>query len=260
MRFSVLSSGSKANSTYLETGCSRILIDCGLSARETERRLTRIGVDPASLDAIIITHEHSDHIMGVRVLSRRHKIPVYANRATSKFIDKAYAIDRFSTGERFWIKNLDIHPFSVVHDASDPVGFAVHAEGLKFVLATDLGRVTPLVREMVKGAHAMVLESNHDQEMLRDCAYPWQLKQRISSSHGHLSNDCAGALLKESWHSDLLHVTLAHLSENSNTPDLALKTVGRYLERRPVFHLIAAAVTHETPLFTVGESEIRVSA
>lgn len=254
MRFSVLTSGSKANSTYLEAAGVRILIDCGLSAKQTELRLLRLGVDPATIDAIVISHEHSDHILGAKTFSKRYKIPIFANRPTARNMHKGYAEEHFETGETFWIKDIQIHPFSIVHDAADPVGLAIQAEGLRFAHVTDLGRVTPLVREMVSGSHALVLESNHDQELLRNCSYPWELKQRISSSHGHLSNDCAAALLAEVMHVGLLHVVLAHLSENSNRPDVALATARSYLKGSEPRTLIAGSVICETPLFEVGES------
>lgn len=253
MRFSVLSSGSKANSTFVEASGTRILIDCGLSCKEAERRLTSIGVDPMTIDGIIITHEHSDHLYGVSAFSRRHRTPVFANSGTAKHLKKVHHLEKFKTGMNFWVGGLDISPFSIVHDAADPVGFAVQAEGLKFVQLTDLGRITPVVTEAVRGANAMVLESNHDQEMLRCCDYPWQLKQRISSSHGHLSNDTAGTFLLEMMHSELLHVVLGHLSENSNTPQLAMETVMKYVEISGPKNILPACVAQNTPLFEVGE-------
>ena len=224
MRFSVLSSGSKANCTFVECGSTRILIDCGLSGLQTEKRLLALGIDPKSLSAIVITHEHSDHIYGAHTMSRRYKIPVFANHETAKFMKKGYAQEEFVTGETFEIGKLALSPFSIAHDAADPVGFVIRGEGLKFGQATDLGKVTPLVRDALTQCHAIVLESNHDPEMLQECDYPWELKQRIASTHGHLSNHEAGTLISEVLHSDLLHVVLGHLSENSNRPDVARST------------------------------------
>lgn len=252
MRFSVLTSGSKANCTFIESGDTRVLIDCGLSARQTELRLSALGIDAASIDAILVTHEHSDHIHGVSVMSRRFNIPVYANEATARFLRKVFAWEKFITGEKFCIGNFSVSPFSIVHDAQDPVGFTLESGGLKFAQATDLGRVTPLVREALRGAHAMVVESNHDQEMLMTCDYPWQLKQRISSSHGHLSNDTAGELLAESLHSDLQHVVLGHLSENSNTPELALQTVRGQVPEERLSSVMCASIACHTPMLAVG--------
>lgn len=251
MRFSVLTSGSKANCTYLESGSTRILIDCGLSARQTEVRLRSLGIDPESLNAIIITHEHSDHINGVPVLSRRFKLPVYANAGTASFLRGVFALEKFVTGRRFSIGELTIAPFSIVHDAHEPVGFTIEGQGIKFSQATDLGKVTPLVRECLRGSNALVLESNHDHEMLQNCDYPWELKQRIASSHGHLSNDSSSALLAELVHSDLQHVVLGHLSENSNTPELALRAAQMQLSEHAVATLMCACIANETPLLAL---------
>jgi phosphoribosyl 1,2-cyclic phosphodiesterase len=230
MRFSVLSSGSKANTTYLESGSTRILIDCGLSARTVEQRLSLIGVDPSTIEGIIITHEHSDHIRGVERFSRLHEIPVYANNAARKFVKGAYAVERFETGKAFSIGDLEISPVSIVHDSGDPVGFVIVSAGIRFGHFTDLGKVTPLVKEAVTGCHSLVLESNHDPDMLWGCSYPWDLKQRISSSHGHLSNAAAGELLSEMRHDGLHQVVLGHISENSNTHEMALNCARHSLE------------------------------
>ena len=253
MRFSVLSSGSKANCTFVESGNTRILIDCGLSAKETERRLLMHGIAPETIDAIIVTHEHSDHVNGIPVFTKRYKLPVFANNATSKHIKKAYGIEKFVNGDAFWIGSVKIDPFSIVHDAADPVGFAVTAEGLKFVQATDLGRVTPLVKHMLQSAHAMVIESNHDEEMLKNCDYSWHLKQRISSSYGHLSNVVAGALLEEIIHPELSHIVLAHLSENSNTPQVALNSVNSFINSCYANSLVAASVASATEMVNIAE-------
>lgn len=255
MRFSVLSSGSKANCTFLEAAGTRILIDCGLSAKTTEARLLSLGISPDSIDAILVTHEHSDHVCGISVFSRRYRIPVFANHATARNLKKTYGIEKFTAGESFSFAGLTVEAFSVVHDAADPVGFAIFAEGLKFVQCTDLGRVTPIVRHVLQQANAIVLESNHDQEMLRNCSYPWVLKQRIASSYGHLSNECAGALLEEVMHAELSHIVLAHLSENSNTPQLALDSVKKYIDKNYRQSLIAAGVAACTELVNVAEFE-----
>lgn len=248
MRFSVLSSGSKANCTLVESGTTRILIDCGLSARETVRRLCVLGVDPSTISAIIVTHEHRDHIYGIPVMSRRHNLPVYANRSTARFLRHLHALEIFKTGHTFSIGEMEISPFSIVHDASDPVGFCIQARGIKFAQATDLGKVTPLVREALRDSHALVLESNHDPEMLRCCHYPWELKQRIASSHGHLSNGTASEFLAELMHSDLRHIVLGHLSENSNTPELALAAAREQVPCERT--LLCASVQRETPMLS----------
>jgi phosphoribosyl 1,2-cyclic phosphodiesterase len=254
MRFSVLSSGSKANCTFVEAAGVRLLIDCGLSATKTEERLRRLGIDPATLSGILVTHEHSDHIYGISVMSRRFRLPVYANARTAKLIRNVFGFETFDTGAPFAIKDLSVAPFSIAHDAQEPVGFRLEGEGLAFTQVTDLGRVTPLVREAVRGAHALVLESNHDEQMLMECDYPWELKQRIASSHGHLSNKEAAELVQQLVHPDLSTVVLGHLSENSNSPEVALETFHAYVPPGVVETVVCAGVALETPLFSVGAS------
>lgn len=231
MRFTVLSSGSKANCTFVEAGGKRFLVDCGLSGKQAEERLRSVGVAPESLEAIFVTHEHQDHINGVATLSRRYGLPVYANERTMERIKKPRGREIFKTGQDFSLGSVEVTPFSIIHDAADPVGFAIYAEGFKLCLLTDLGRVTNLVEEHVRGANAILLESNHDLEMLQSCSYTWDLKQRIASAHGHLCNEAAGQLLEGIMHPELFHVVLGHLSENSNTPSLALECANRYLKR-----------------------------
>jgi len=227
----VLSSGSKANCTFVEAAGERVLIDCGLSGKKAEERLIEHGIDPASISSILVTHEHSDHIHGVPTLSRRHGMTVYANAATMENISKVKRREVFTTGQDFSIGRIRITPFSIVHDAVDPVGFVLRADGLALAVVTDLGRVTTLVQEHVRGVNALILESNHDQQMLQECGYTWELKQRISSTHGHLCNEAAGQLIEDIMHPELFHIVLGHLSENSNTPTLALECARRYLER-----------------------------
>lgn len=254
MRFAVLSSGSKANCTFVEAAGTRILIDCGLSCKQAGLRLTELGIDPESIHAIVITHEHYDHVRGISSWQNKYShVVTYANRGTGRALRNVRRIEYFKTGETFWIGAVQLNPFSIVHDAVDPVGYSIEAEGLKFSQLTDLGRVTTVVRDAIQGSNALVLESNHDTEMLENCSYTWDLKQRISSSHGHLSNDTAGNLLREVMHPGLLHVVLGHLSENSNTPELALKTVARYVQENKPAELICGSVYHSTDLKVVGE-------
>lgn len=210
------------------------------------------GLDPSTLDAILITHEHTDHIYGVPALSKKYKVPVFTNLHTSKQIPKCFHIERVESGEEFWIGDMLLKSFSIVHDAVDPVGYTIQTEGVKFAQATDLGRVTTVVQENLKSAHALVLESNHDQEMLRNCSYPWELKKRISSAHGHLSNETAAYLLAQLMHTDLCHVVLGHLSENSNTPDCALQTHRKIIGEESPFSLTCGSVHQESIVFEVG--------
>ena len=216
---SVLASGSRGNATYLSDGRTAILIDAGLSGVEIQRRMTRKGLDPKKLDAILVTHEHADHIHGVGVLSRRFGLRVYINDATRQAsgsaLGKLFGICPFSCGDTFSIGNLAIHPFSISHDAEDPAGFH-HAA----VDRLDLGD-GPVFASNVKACDILILEANHDPQMLIDGPYPWPLKQRIRGRSGHLSNDDTALLLETLQHDRLAHVILAHLSEENNTPEKA---------------------------------------
>jgi phosphoribosyl 1,2-cyclic phosphodiesterase len=225
LRVCVLGSGSKGNCTYVESSEACILIDAGLSAREIERRLLQIGRSPAALDGILLSHEHSDHIHGVGVLSRRYKLPVYANRATwqraQPIVGTVDTLHEFSTGSPFLLKDLIVDPFSLPHDADDPVAFRLAWRRRILAVVTDLGFPSQLVRERLKGCHLLLLESNHDEGMLKVGPYPWPLKQRIGGKSGHLSNLQSSQLLREVLHDELEHVILGHLSEINNRPDLA---------------------------------------
>ena len=225
----VLASGSKGNAIYVSDGQTAILVDAGLSGREIERRMQSQGLRAEELSALVLSHEHADHIHGVGVLSRRYRLPVYI---TPKTADAAYRLGRlsqtvhFECGNTFHIADLEIHPFSLSHDAEDPAGFTIRSNGLKLGIVTDLGVVTSVVREHLKGCHALVLEANHDDTMLINGPYPWPLKQRIRSRMGHLSNTDSSNLLSDILHDRLQHVILAHLSETNNTPAEVLRSVG----------------------------------
>jgi phosphoribosyl 1,2-cyclic phosphodiesterase len=229
-----LASGSKGNSTYISDGKTSILIDAGLSGVELKRRLLSRDLAPENLDAIIVTHEHSDHIQGVGVLSRRYKLPVYINQKThqaSPALGSLHETRSFECGRTFHISNLAIHPFSISHDAEDPVGFTVGQNGTRIAIATDLGIATSMVKDHLKLCALLILEANHDPRMLETGPYPWPLKQRIQSRVGHLSNSDSKTLLQELQHDNLEHVILAHLSENNNTPQKAFDEVVQALTR-----------------------------
>ena len=233
MRFCVLGSGSRGNSTYLESGGTSILIDAGMSGKELQKRLSSIGVDLSSIDAILVTHEHNDHIQGVGILSRRAGIPVYANCATfsaaAKIVNKLFSYNEFETGGTFYFRNLAIHPFSISHDTEDPVGFRISDGDVSFGYCTDTGKVSRLMMHRLASCQALVLESNHDIDMLQNGTYPPYLKQRIRSGHGHLDNTQAAVFLKELAHEKLQHVVLAHLSEENNRPEIALQAAAEAL-------------------------------
>lgn len=227
----VLASGSRGNAIYMEAGDTAVLFDAGLSGAEIERRMRSRRIEPDRLNAIVVSHEHSDHIRGVGVLARRYDLPVYSSDGTMKAAEKQLGrIDthhNFECGSAFDIKNLSIHPFSISHDATDPAGFIVSANGSKVGIATDLGIATGMVKTHLKTCSMLIIEANHDIEMLENGPYPWPLKQRIKSRTGHLSNESARALVAEILHDDLKHLVLAHLSETNNTPEKALSVVSK---------------------------------
>jgi len=311
VRFTVLASGSKGNCTIVSGGRTRILVDCGLSCRELFRRMNLAGEEPESLNAVIITHEHSDHVNGVAVTARKLGIPVYFTEGThrawmrwlaprrqmtyaqwleqsrqqaaarqaeadavaeegepdepescepepqpaekletpsepepaadpdsakppSRKEDPSWlpALEYFQAGKPFEIGDIAISPFTIPHDAADPVGFVFQAEGVRMAFATDLGYIPPNVKAQLQSLDLLLLESNHDLEMLRDGPYPWQVKQRVLSRVGHLSNEAAAKFLEEDYDGQAAYVILAHLSESNNLPELARLTAERALQGR----------------------------
>ncbi|HDI60012.1 MAG TPA: MBL fold metallo-hydrolase [Desulfobacteraceae bacterium] len=233
LHFCVLASGSKGNAVYVSDGETTILIDAGLSGVEIERRLRSRCLDPARIDAIVVSHEHTDHIRGVGVLARRYRLPVYLTRGTQT--NGATALGRidnlvhFQPGRAFAIHTLHLHPFALPHDAADPSGFTIEGNGSKLGIATDLGIAPAMIRTHLADCGALVLEANHDPRMLMEGPYPWPLKQRIAGRTGHLSNPEARDLLGRVRHDGLRHVVLAHLSEINNTPECALNIVAEGL-------------------------------
>jgi phosphoribosyl 1,2-cyclic phosphodiesterase len=313
VRFTVLASGSKGNSTVVTGGRTRILIDAGLSCRELFRRMKLAGEDPETIDAIVITHEHQDHINGLAVTARKLKIPVYFTEAThrawmrwltprrqmsyAQWIELCRkqaserqaevqsaaqtpdpseadpeeaeadcettavqtqasapseaqvpvptgppslkedptwlpAVEYFEPGRPFSIGDISLSPFTIPHDAADPVGFVLSAEAVRMGFATDLGYITPNVKQQLKNLDLLLLESNHDLEMLRDGPYPWSVKQRVLSRVGHLSNDATAEFLCHEYDGQAVYVILAHLSENNNLPELARVAAERALMGR----------------------------
>lgn len=230
----MLASGSRGNAIYISNGTTAVLIDAGLSGVEIERRLKSRGLCPEDLDALVVSHEHADHIQGIGVLSRRYGLPVYMNADTQKAayrLGSVNSVKPFCCSEPFKIGTLSIYPFPISHDAADPVGFTLEQGGIKIGIATDLGIATTLVKEHLKGCALLVLEANHDPEMLVQGPYPWPLKQRIQSRVGHLANIDTHDLLCELQHDQLRHVVLAHLSETNNTPEKAYQAVRPALTR-----------------------------
>jgi phosphoribosyl 1,2-cyclic phosphodiesterase len=316
VRFTVLASGSKGNCTVVTGGRTRILVDAGLSCRELFRRMRLADEEPETLDAIVITHEHSDHVGGLAVTARKLGIPVYFTEGThrawmrwltprrqmtyaqwleqcrkqaaerqaeaetaqfdaegepdeadSDLVDSVPispgmpeaaaaqaekgasdpapatasrqkdptwlpAVEYFQAGQPFEIGDIAVSPFTIPHDAADPVGFVFRAEGVRMAFATDLGYIPPNVKAQLKGVDLLLLESNHDLEMLRDGPYPWSVKQRVLSRVGHLSNEAAAEFLENGYDGQAAYVILAHLSESNNLPELARVTAERALNGR----------------------------
>lgn len=224
LKLCVLASGSSGNCTFIGTEKTRILIDAGLSARRTVERLAEIGERIEDISAICVSHEHGDHIAGIRVLQKNHGIPVYANAGTFEVIGGDIKGARFTTGSPFSVGDFSIHPFPIPHDANDPVGFVFSAGSLKIGVATDIGMVTNALRERLRKCHVVVIEANHDETLLHEADRPWSLKQRIRGNQGHLSNRVAAALMAEIAGEGLEHLFLAHLSSDCNSPHHARTT------------------------------------
>ncbi len=222
--FQVLASGSKANAILICSPKTRILLDSGLSGKELVRRLDHSPVRADQLDAVMVSHEHQDHVRGVGVLSRRFDLPVYLTQGTLDNLPAQTGqlahLQLFQTGGAFCIGDLQIHPFTISHDAGDPVGFVIEHEGTRLGVCTDLGFATQLVKIRLQGCQGLILEANHDLDLLVNGPYPPHLKQRIRSRHGHLSNAATFELLADLYHNDLQSVVFAHLSEVNNNPDL----------------------------------------
>lgn len=237
MKLCVLASGSSGNCTYIGSGDTHILIDAGLSCRETERRLGSISVDPSVLRAVCITHEHEDHVAGAGVLQRKRNLDLFANSATIEAVNASgkhsgLRWSVFEAGQAFQIGALTLEPFSVPHDAYDPVGFRVSDGRVRLGIVTDMGMVTGLIRDRLKDCDVLIVESNHDKDMLMDSERPWSLKQRISGRHGHLSNCQACAMLDEVAGSCLKAVYLAHISSDCNHGDRAHASAAEVLRRK----------------------------
>jgi len=229
---SVLASGSRGNCAIVSSTSTRILLDAGISCRETFKRIKALGEDPYSFSAILITHEHSDHVYGLRVLARKTKIPVFMTGATHQAWarsvrdqhgerPKLEKLEAFSSGRRFQIGDIAVTPFTIPHDAADPVGFTFRAEGVKVGFATDLGYMPASICDHLRGCDVLVLESNHDLEMLRGGPYPWAVKQRVMSRVGHLSNEALAEFFANDYDGEAAYVVLAHLSEQNNHPAIA---------------------------------------
>lgn len=238
----MLASSSRGNALLIRGGGTAVLVDAGISARSLVVRLAEAGTDPGSLSAICISHEHRDHVAGLETLHRRHAIPVYANRGTAQGVARIPGLDRvpwriFETGSDFRVGALAIHPFAVPHDAYEPVGFIFECEGARLGVATDLGMPTSLIRARLKGCHGLVLEANHDEQMVRRSGRPELLKSRILGRLGHLSNDSAAELVAELAGPHLQWIILAHLSEECNERTLCERAIRDRLAQAGCAHV-----------------------
>ena len=242
VQFTILGSGSGGNCAYLETDQTRILIDAGFTARQIRLRLAAIQRSPETLQGILITHEHTDHVQGLAVLCAKLQIPLYCNRLTKEAL--AYQLQGrfdcrlFVTGADFEVGDLAVETFSVPHDAQDPVGFLIRTPAGNVGFLTDLGHATKLVIERVKPAQVLLLEANHDLKLLQeDTKRPWSVKQRILSRHGHLSNDAAAAAAEQIVSGHLRQLYLGHLSRDCNRPELAHRAVAGRLRQVGACHV-----------------------
>jgi phosphoribosyl 1,2-cyclic phosphodiesterase len=240
IRFSVLASGSTGNAFYVETDRNSLLVDAGLSGKQMEQLFKQIERDMKQLSGILVTHEHSDHIKGLGVIARKYKLPIYANEKTWKAMEGL--IGDIPTEQKFVFQmgtvktfgDLDVESFGVSHDAAEPMFYVFHHEGKKLVLITDTGYVSDRMKGIIKNADVFVFESNHDVEMLRMGHYPWNIKRRILSDVGHVSNEDAGLALADVIGEKTKRIYLAHLSQDNNMKDLARMSVTQVLASKGI--------------------------
>lgn len=264
MKVAVLGSGSSGNATLVRAGDTVVLVDAGFSARDLAQRMRSLGVAPEEVQAVVITHDHGDHTRGMGVFARRHATPLYLTEGTrdacAHLLHGQEDVRPYRPGRAFTVGRLRVEPFITVHDAADPVGVALVDErtGIRMGVATDLGRPTAQIRHALSACDLLVLEANHDEVLLASSAYPWSVKRRIASSHGHLSNRDAARFALELLHPRLAAVVLAHLSDACNRPELALQVVGDELRRAGWRgHLQAAAQDEPTGWLDVEELRSR---
>jgi phosphoribosyl 1,2-cyclic phosphodiesterase len=247
LKFCVLASGSSGNAALLATGSTRILVDAGLSMRELAKRLASIGEDLQQIDAILVTHEHSDHVSGLPVLARRLKKPFFLTRLTVPAIDWGEtlpSLEPFQAGASFQVGDIEVQSFSIPHDAVDPVGFCFEAEGVRIGIATDLGYVPESIKYHLRRVDLLMLEANHDLDMLKVGPYPWSVKQRVMSRVGHLSNLHMSDYLLQDLATSTAHLVLGHLSEQNNHPEIVRMVATQALEQRGLETRLSIAAQH----------------
>lgn len=237
MKLCSIASGSSGNCTFVSSDKTKLMIDAGLSGKKIETGLETIGVNPEELKALFITHEHIDHVQGVGVLARRYNLPVYGTAETICSMLKIKSVGRIpehllnyvKADEGFYVDDIYVEPFAISHDSSNPVCYTFTSEGRKVAMATDLGKYDDYIISKLKGAEAILLEANHDVNMLMVGGYPYYLKQRILGDRGHLSNEHSASLIRELMNEKVQHITLAHLSDENNYEELAYETVRQEL-------------------------------
>jgi len=231
VQFASLGSGSKGNGTLVQNNDTSVLVDLGFTLKETERRLKRLGKSPHDVNAILVTHEHADHVHGVAPFARKYRLPVYLTPGTYNPDKMGQLPDlrKVNCHRPFRVGSLGVEPVPVPHDAREPCQYIISSEGTRVGVLTDLGHITPFVRQQYANCHALLLECNHDTEMLENGPYPYQLKQRVGGNHGHLNNEQAADLLKSIELPKLKHLVISHVSEQNNQPQLAEQAVTRAL-------------------------------
>ncbi len=264
MKIAVLGSGSRGNATILDSGTTRILIDAGLSARQLRTRIESLGIDPISITAMVITHDHRDHTAGSGVFSRKFGTEIYLTRPTRKacasLLRGTEQVRLYEPGRSFTVGELRVDPFLTAHDAVDPVAVTVTGIrcGTRVGIATDLGKPTAGIRHSLAGCDFLVLEANHDEKLLRAGPYPSSVQARIASSHGHLSNHAAAGFARELLHPRLSGIFLAHVSAKCNRPELARETVRRALRKAGWKGFLEVAnQDRPTPLVDIGELRLQ---
>jgi len=259
LRFSVLASGSTGNAFYIEHGDTKLLVDAGLSGKKLDELFSQVNTDPAELDGILVTHEHSDHIKGLGVIARKYDLPIYANEKTWQAME--HQIGKIKTEQKFHFAansvrsfgTIEVESFSVSHDAADPMFFNFRANGKKITLITDLGYVSEKIKRTIEGANAYVFEANHDVSMLQMSSYPWNVKRRILSDYGHVSNEDCGLALSDVITNETKRIYLAHLSKENNMKELANMSVNQVLRERGIdIPLYDTDPEQATPLYEVS--------
>ena len=253
IKVSVLGSGSRGNATYIRTERTRLLIDCGLGPRTLAKRLRAIGEDPEQIDAVLVTHEHTDHVGGLRAMLKASPVEAFMSCGTidgsrvDSFEMNGSAIVPIIPGRTFAIGDVEVDTVPVPHDAEEPVAFAVRYNGIKVTQLTDLGWIPDHVADAMRGSHILILESNHDLDLLRMGPYPWSLKERLMGRHGHLSNSAVAQFLGGPYDGQAEHIILAHLSSKNNHPEIARQEACQALSSRGLGQAAVSVASQDVP-------------